>query len=107
MSTAALIAAADAALLGALLYFVLRPWVYARRRGVKLLLQSVVDMRFRHIPPIMVVDAYLMQRRRGEEVPIRVIQKAWETHHEKVTDAASLARFARAEHHSLTPGDPT
>ena len=90
-----LVILADAAVTAWILYLFLRPWLHARRLGIAISVPWVLNQRIGGGPPILLIDAFVAQRRLGDELPMRIIEAAWQANRKNISNARDLARFAR------------
>ncbi|MHC4531796.1 MAG: flotillin-like FloA family protein [Planctomycetota bacterium] len=80
-----------------LMYSVCRPWLRACLSGGHVPLMSVIGMRLRKSPAMLLVDTYLMMLHGGEQTSIRTVESVYLANKDKVTDAESLAELVRDE----------
>ena len=74
-----------------------RPWLRACLSGGHVPLMSVIGMRLRKSPAMLLVDTYLMMLHGGEQTSIRTVESVYLANKNKVTDAESLAELVRDE----------
>jgi len=76
---------------------IVRPWLRAVLSGGQVSLMSIIGMRLRGSPAVLLVDTYLMMLHQGEQTSILMVESVYLANRDKVTDAESLAQLVRDE----------
>jgi len=76
---------------------IVRPWLRAYLSGGHVLLMSIIGMRLRNSPAMLLVDTYLMMLHQGEQTSIQMVESVYLANKDKVTDAEGLAQLVRDE----------
>jgi uncharacterized protein YqfA (UPF0365 family) len=87
-------------------FFVGRPWMRATASGAPISLISVLGMRLRGSPPLLVVDAYVLLKRSGVDVSIADVEIAYIEYKTRVRsrdDLVELVKAATAKNTSVHP----
>lgn len=71
----------------------LRPAIRARTMGIQITPFEILRMRFRRIPPSLVIEAAINLRQQGIEVAVSEIEEVYVVKKESVFHPDDLARF--------------
>jgi uncharacterized protein YqfA (UPF0365 family) len=76
--------------------FVARPWLRAAASGAPVSIFSVLGMRLRGNPPILLVDAYVALRRAGVNASIADVEGAYIDHRTRVRTHDDLVELVKS-----------
>ena len=76
-------------------FLVIRPWIRLRMTGGKGSLLSIISMRLRGNPPMMIVEAYTSLLHSGEDVRLREVESVYVAKRTAITDARDLMNYVR------------
>jgi uncharacterized protein YqfA (UPF0365 family) len=77
-------------------FYIVRPWMRATASGAPISLFSVLGMRLRGSPPLLIVDAYILLKRSGVGVTIADVESAYIAHKTRVRTRDDLAELVKA-----------
>lgn len=78
-----------------MLLFLLQPWVRAYFPGGALPLSTIIGMRLRGNPPMLLIDAYLTMLKSGERASVDIIEALYIANKSNATDVDTLVRLVR------------
>jgi uncharacterized protein YqfA (UPF0365 family) len=78
-----------------LLFF--RAWVRAIMNGFPVPLMSIITMRLRGVPPILLVDAYTALRRAGHETTVREVEETYLANRTRVRTSQDLIGLVKSK----------
>jgi uncharacterized protein YqfA (UPF0365 family) len=86
-------------LLGLFVFFFLffRAWVRAIMNGFPVPLMSIITMRLRGVPSILLVDAYTALRRAGNETTIRELEETYLASRTRVRTSQDLVGLVKSK----------
>jgi uncharacterized protein YqfA (UPF0365 family) len=86
------------AIIGGVFFFLIpRPWLRAWSSGAPVTALSIVGMRLRGNPPILLIDAYIALKRAGVETSIREIEGTYIDHRTRVRNRDELIELVRSK----------
>jgi uncharacterized protein YqfA (UPF0365 family) len=84
-------------LLFVLFYLFFRAWVRAIMNGFPVPLISIIAMRLRGVPPILLVDAYTALRRAGNETTVRKVEGTYLANRTRVRTSQDLIGLVKSK----------
>ena len=74
---------------------IFRPWLKALASGAPVTIFTIIGMRLRGNPPMLLIDAYIAIRTGGGTSPMAVVETVFMANRSKVRDADTLVRLVR------------
>lgn len=74
-----------------------RAWVRAILSGFPVPLLSIITMRLRGVPPILLVDAYTALRRTGNETSVREVEETYLANRTRVRTSQDLIGLIKSK----------
>jgi uncharacterized protein YqfA (UPF0365 family) len=74
-----------------------RAWVRAIMSGFPVPLLSIITMRLRGVPPILLVDAYTALRRTGNETTVREVEESYLANRTRVRTSQDLIGLIKSK----------
>lgn len=76
-------------------FCIIRPWIRLKMSGGRGSLLSIVGMRLRGTPPLMIVDAYTSLLHSGEKVRLAEVESQYVANRAQIMDTRDLLNLVR------------
>lgn len=90
-----------------LFFLFFRAWVRAILSGFPVPLISIITMRLRGVPPILLVDAYTALRRTGNETTVREVEESYLANRTRVRTSQDLIGLVKSKTASRSAARPS
>ena len=80
-----------------LFFLFFRAWVRAIMSGFPVPLMSIITMRLRGVPPVLLVDAYTALRRAGNETAVREVEETYLANRTRVRTSQDLIGLVKSK----------
>jgi uncharacterized protein YqfA (UPF0365 family) len=80
-----------------LFFLFFRAWLRANMSGFPIPLMSIITMRLRGVPPVLLVDAYTALRRAGNETAVREVEETYLANRTRVRTSQDLIGLVKSK----------
>jgi uncharacterized protein YqfA (UPF0365 family) len=80
-----------------LFFLFFRAWVRALMNGFPVPLMSIIAMRLRGVPPMLLVEAYTALRRTGNETTVREVEETYLANRTRVRTSQDLIGLVKSK----------
>ena len=84
-----------------------RAWIRSLLNGFPVPLLSIISMRLRGVPPILLVDAYTALRRTGNETTVREVEESYLANRTRVRTSQDLIGLVKSKTASGSAARPS